>query len=68
MINFSDGCDGRFAATARHALLNRHARRQAFDKIDIRLFKLLDELPRVWRHAVQKSALSLGEENVEGER
>ena len=66
MIDFSHGRDGRFTTTARHPLLNRHARWQAFDKIDIRFFKLLDKLSRVGRHAVQKSALSFREENVEG--
>ena len=68
MIDFSHGRDGRFTTTARHPLLNRHARWQAFDKIDIRFFKLFDKLSRVRRHAVQKSALSFREENVEGER
>src|SRR5436190_1798887 len=35
MINFSDGCDRRFTAAARHALLDGNAWRQAFDKINI---------------------------------
>ena len=41
---------------------------QAFDEIDVRFFQLLDELPRVGRHAVEKTALPFGEEDVEGER
>ena len=68
MIDFCNRRDGRLAAATRDALLDRDTRRQTLDKIDIRFFELLDELPRVRRHAVQKSALSLGEENVEGER
>ena len=67
MIDLGHGGDGRFAAAARDALLDRDARRQAFDQIDIRLFELLDELPRVGRHAVEKAALAFGKENIEGE-
>ena len=35
MINFRDGRDRRFPSAARHALLDRHARRQTLDQIDI---------------------------------
>ena len=65
MVNLRDRRDGRFAAAARDALLDRHARRHAFDEIDIRFFELLDELPRVGRHAVEETALPFGEQNVE---
>ena len=68
MINLRDRRDGRFAAAARDALLDRDARRQAADQIDIRFFELLDELPRIRRHAVEKPALSFGEQDVERER
>ena len=68
MINFGHGRDGRFAAAARDALLDRHARRQAFDQIDIRLFQLFDELPRVGRHAVEKTALAFRKKKIERER
>ena len=68
MINFGHRCDGRFAAAARHPLFNRHSRRQSADQIDIGLFELLDELPRIRRHAVEKPALSFGKQDVERER
>ena len=63
MVNLRDRGDGRFAAAARDPLLDGHARRHAFDQIDIRFLELLDELPRVGRHAVEKTALPFGEEN-----
>src|SRR5207302_9476635 len=49
------------------ALLDRHAWRQTGDKIDIRLLQLLDELPRIRRHTVEKSSLSFREQNIERE-
>src|ERR1700681_2912656 len=52
MINFRDGRDGRLAAAARDTLLDRHARWQTGDKVDIWFFELLDALPRIGRHAV----------------
>ena len=68
MINFRHRRDGRFAAAARDALLDRDTRRQTGDKIDIGFFELLDKLPRIRRHAVEKSALPFREKNVERER
>ena len=68
MINLRDGRDRRFAAAARDALLDGHARRQTLDKIDIGFFELLDKLPRVGRHAVEKAALAFRKEDVERER
>ena len=67
MINLRHRGDGRFAAAARDALLDGDAGRHAFDQIDIRLFQLLDELPRVGRHAVEKTALPFGKKNIERE-
>ena len=64
MINLRHSCDGRFAAAARDALLDGDARRQAFDKIDIGFFELLDKLPRIRRHAVEKTALPFREQDV----
>src|SRR5438128_5324808 len=66
MINFGHCGDGRFATAARNALLDRDARGQTLDEIDIGFFELLDELPRVRRHAVEKSSLSFRKQNVEG--
>ena len=68
MINLGHRRDRRFAATAGDALLDRHARRQTGNKIDIRLFQLLDKLPRIRRHTVEKSSLPFSEQNIERER
>jgi hypothetical protein len=38
------------------------------DQINIWFFELLHELPRIRRHAVEKPALSLGEQDVERDR
>src|SRR5206468_9485985 len=53
--------------TARDPLFNRNSGRQSANQIDVGLFKLLDELPRVRRHAVEKAPLPFGEQNVECE-
>ncbi len=68
MINLRDGGDGRFSAAARDALLDGDGGRQAGDQIHVGLFELLDELPRVRRHAVEEPALAFGEEDIERER
>src|SRR6266567_2327279 len=65
MINFGHCRDGRFATAARNALLDRDARGQTLDEIDIGFFELFDELPRVRRHTVEKSSLSFRKQNVE---
>src|SRR6266404_179863 len=67
MVNFGYRRYSRFASTARDSLLNRHTRRQPADQIDIGLFELLDELPRIWRHAVEKAALTFGKQDIERE-
>ena len=67
MVNLGDRGDGRFSAAARDPLFDRDGRRKTFDQIDVRLFQLLDELPRVGRHAVEKAALSFGKEEIEGD-
>ena len=43
-------------------------RRQPGDQVHVRLFQLLDELPRIGRHAVEKTALAFREEHIESER
>ena len=68
MVNLGDGRDGRLAATARDALLDGDARRDAFNEIDVRFLQLLDELPRIRRHAVEKTALSFREQDIERDR
>ena len=47
MINFSHGCDRGFAAATRDSLLDRDTWREAFDKIHIGFFELLDKLARI---------------------
>ena len=37
----------------------------AFNQIDVRFLELLDELPRIGRHAVEKTALPFREQDVE---
>ncbi len=67
MINLRHRRHGGFAAAAGHPLLDGHAGRQALDRIHIGLLQLLDELPRIRRHAVEKATLPLGKKDVEGE-
>src|SRR5437867_2726132 len=47
IVNFSGGRDCRPRVGARAALLDRDRRRESLDKIDIRLFHLIEELPRI---------------------
>ena len=68
MINFRDRRHRRFAAAARDPLFDGHARRQSRDQVHIGLFELLDELPCIRRHRIEKSPLPFRKENVEGER
>jgi hypothetical protein len=68
MINLRHCRDCRFSSAACNPLLDRYTGRQSADQIDIGLFKLLDELPRIRRHAVEKPSLSLCEENIKCER
>src|SRR5262249_44177217 len=49
-------------------LLDSDGRRQSADQIDIWFFELFHKLPRIWRHAVEKTALSLGKQDVERDR
>ena len=68
MIDFGDGGDGRFAAAACDALLDGDRGWQALDQVHIRLFQLLNELPRIGRHAVEETALAFREKEVERDR
>ena len=67
MVNFGHRRHSRFASTARDALLDCYARWQSADQIDIRFFELLHELSRIRRHAVEKTALPFGKQDVERE-
>src|SRR5262245_17032263 len=65
MINLGDRRHRRFASAACDSLLNGDGWRQSADQIDIWFFELLDELPRIRRHTVEKPALALGKQDVE---
>ena len=67
VIDLGDCGDGAFSSAASDALLDGHARRQPGDAIHVGFFELLNELPRVWRHDIEKTPLSFGEEQIEGE-
>src|SRR5207237_9301134 len=68
IINFSGGRDCRSWIGAGAALLDGNRMRQALDKIDIWLFHLIEELPRISRKAFDISALPFGIKSVEGQR
>ena len=68
MINLCHRGNGGFASATRDPLLNGDTGRQAADQIDIRLLQLLYELPRIRRHAVEKTSLALREKNIKCER
>jgi hypothetical protein len=60
--------DGRPRVGPRAPLLDCDRRRQPFNKIHIRLFHLVEELPGIGRQALDVPPLPLGIERVEGER
>ena len=61
MINLGDGGDGAFSAAAAGALLDADGRRNAGDQIHIRPGELLDELPGINVHRIEKPPLAFGE-------
>src|SRR4030095_10136319 len=65
MVNLRNRGDRRFASATSYTLLDGDRWGQSADQIDIWFFELLHELPRIRRHAVEKPALSLGEQDVE---
>src|SRR4029434_6483549 len=68
MVKLSKRGDRRFASATSYTLFDGDRRGQSAHQINIWLFELLDELPRIRRHAVEKPALSLGEQDVERDR
>src|ERR1017187_7126484 len=68
MINLRHGRDGALAAAARIALLDAHGRRNAGDEVNVRPGELLDKLPRIDVHRIQKAALPFRKQQVERER
>jgi len=67
VVDLGDRGHRRFAAAAGDPLLDGDGGRQTGDVIHVRLFHLLDELPGVGGHAVEETALSFREEDVEGQ-
>ncbi len=60
--------DRRPRVGARRLLLDRQGRRQALDRVDVRLLHLVEELAGVGRQRLDVAPLSLGVDRVEGER
>src|SRR6266478_1477324 len=68
IVNFSGGRDCRPRIGAGTALLDRNRGGQSLDKIDIWLFHLIEELPRISGETLYVSALPLGIKSVESQR
>src|SRR5439155_22658336 len=49
VVALGDGADGRPRVARRPFLIDGHRGRQALDEIDVRLFHLTEELPRIGR-------------------
>jgi len=47
LIEFGDGCDGGFSAAAGGSLFDGYGRGESRDGVDVRFFKLFDELTSV---------------------
>ena len=68
VVHLGDGADGRARVARRRLLVDRDRRRQALDRVDVRLVHLPQELARVGRERLDVAALPLGVERVERER
>src|SRR5262249_14365591 len=68
IIDFSCSCDCRSWVRAGTALFDGDGRRQAFNEIDIRLFHLIEELPRISGKALDVAALPFRIKRIESER
>ncbi len=68
MVNLSYGGYRALAAPAAGALLDADGRRYPGDEVHVGAGELLDELPRVHIHRIQKPALPFGKEEIEGQR
>src|SRR5262249_13125670 len=66
-VDLGSGRDGRAGIARCRSLFDRDRRRQAFDLIDVRLLKLLEELARVGGKRLDILALPLGVNGVESE-
>src|SRR5712692_6400241 len=67
MGNLGYRSDSRIAATAAHALLDRHRRREAGQQIDVGSSHDLDELARIGRQTVNVAALPLSVDDVKNQ-
>ena len=68
VINLGQGGDRALAAAAARPLLDRDGGRNAKDRVDVRTRSRLHELTRIGIERFEVAALSLGEQDIEGER
>jgi len=66
IVNFSCSRDRRSWILPGATLLDRDGRRKTLDEIDIRLFHLIEELPRVSGETFDVAPLPIGIELIEG--
>jgi len=65
MIDLGDGGHRAFAATPRVALLDADGWRYSRDQINIGPDELLDKLPGVGVHRIEKTPLAFGKKKIE---
>ena len=68
VVHLGDGADGRARIARRRLLLDGDGRRQAADRLVLRLVELAEELAGVAAQRLDVAALALGVDGVEGER
>ena len=64
IVNLGRSGDGRTRVPTGRTLLDGDRRREALDVIDVRLLKLIEELPGIRREGLDVLALALGEQRV----
>ena len=67
VVDLGDRADRRARVARGRLLVDRDRRRQALDRVDVRLVHLAQELARVGRQRLDVAALALGVDRVEGE-
>ena len=67
VVDLGDRADRRARVVRGRLLLDRDRRRQAFDRVDIRLLHHRQELARIRRQRLDVAALAFGVQRVEGE-
>ena len=68
VVDLGDGPDRRPRVARRRLLVDRDRRRQALDRVDVRLVHLPEELARVGRQRLDVAPLPLGVDRVERQR